>query len=119
MLLLNNATTIAIDKSTLPVPVVLQATTSQPGSRSDITHSPIYDNTIWPCNARPARLYTGEHVLTQCPIHSSPRRRHFGNRPSIAFILGTEADGRGFANFIDETGVFLRPLPPPPDPDPP
>ena len=32
------------------------------------------------------------------------------------YILGTEAGGRAFARFVDETGVFLKPLPPRPDP---
>ena len=64
----------------------------------------------------PARLLTREHVLIQCPIHSTPRQRCFGNRTFMDFILGTEEGGRNFARFVNETSVFLRPLPPRPDP---
>lgn len=32
------------------------------------------------------------------------------------YILGTEAGGRAFTLFVDETGVFLKPLPLRPDP---
>jgi hypothetical protein len=32
------------------------------------------------------------------------------------YIFGTEAGRRAFALFVDETGVFLKPLPPRPDP---
>jgi hypothetical protein len=34
----------------------------------------------------------------------------------LSYILGTEAGGKAFALFVDETGVFLKPLPPRPDP---
>ena len=62
------------------------------------------------------RAFTREHALTQCPIHSTPRRRPFGNYAHMNFIFGTEASGRAFARFVDETGVFLKPLPLRPDP---
>ena len=74
------------------------------------------DNIICPCIALPPRHFTREHVLTQCPLHASPRQRHFGRRNNMNFIFGTEDGGHAFADFVDETGVFLRPLPPRPDP---
>ena len=73
------------------------------------------DNVICPCHAYP-RLFTRDHVLTQCPLHTTPRHRHFGRYRTLDYILGTEDGGNAFADFLDETGVFLRPLPPRPDP---
>ena len=74
------------------------------------------DNILCPCLAYPPRFFTRDHVLTQCPLHNSPRHRHFGRYRTLDYILGTEDGGNAFADFIDETGVFLRPLPPRPDP---
>jgi hypothetical protein len=79
-------------------------------------HPTADDNIICPCAALPPRFFTCHHVLIQCPLHSSSRRRHFGNHLTLDYILGTEDGGHAFANFVDETGVFLRPLPPRPDP---
>ena len=79
-------------------------------------HTFTNDSTICPCHAMPACLYTWEHILTQCPLHSSPRQCYFGNQASMDYILGTEDGGKGFVKFVNETGVFLRPLPPRPDP---
>jgi hypothetical protein len=70
------------------------------------------DSTACPCGGS----YTREHVLTLCPIHSTTRRHHFSNHALMDYILSTEAGRRGFALFVDETGVFLKPLPPRPDP---
>jgi hypothetical protein len=61
-------------------------------------------------------IFTRDHILTMCPIHSTPRRCLFGNYAHMDYILGTEAGGRAFALFTDETGIFLKPLPPRPDP---
>ena len=74
------------------------------------------DNLICPCAALPPRLHTRRHILLQCPLHVTSRQRHFGRHLTLDYILGTEDGGHAFANFVDETGVFLRPLPPRPDP---
>ena len=74
------------------------------------------DNIICPCLALPPRYFTRHHVLLQCPLHSGARQRLFGHHLTLDFILGTEDGGYAFAKFVDETGVFLRPLPPRPDP---
>ena len=80
-------------------------------------HRSFADDTITcPCLALPPRHFTRSHVLLQCPLHASPRQRHFGRRLTLDYILGTEDGGNAFAEFVDETGVFLRPLPPRPDP---
>jgi len=59
---------------------------------------------------------TIEHVLLTCPLHSSPRRRIFGVRPSLDFIFGTFEGGSQLGAFQRATNRLLRPLPPRPDP---
>jgi hypothetical protein len=74
------------------------------------------DNVFCPCHALPPRIFSRDHVLLQCPLHTEPRHRLFGRHLTLDYILGTEDGGHAFAEFVDETGVFLRPLPPRPDP---
>jgi hypothetical protein len=73
------------------------------------------NNILCPCHALPPQYFTCHHILIQCPLHTIPHHCHFGNRLTLDFILGTEDGGNAFAEFVDETGVFLHPLPPRPD----
>jgi len=67
---------------------------------------------------RPRRVFynTINHVLYTCPLHTSPRRRIFGLRPSEDFIFGTFEGGSQLGAFQRATNRLLRPLPPRPDP---
>jgi len=58
---------------------------------------------------------TTQHVLFQCPLHSSPRRCIFGTRTLDAFIFGTEDGSSKLGEFQRATNTLLCPLPPRPD----
>jgi len=64
----------------------------------------------------PRKRNTTQHVLFECPLHTSPRRRIFGRYPFDAYVFGTEDGGRKLGEFQRATNTLLRPLPPRPDP---
>jgi len=55
---------------------------------------------------------TMQHVLFQCPLHSSPHHCIFGTRTLDAFIFGTEDSSSKLGKFQHATNTLLRPLPP-------
>ena len=70
----------------------------------------------WPRLRRQIFYNTINHVLYTCPLHTSPRHRIFGLRPSKEFIFGTFEGGSQLGAFQRATNRLLQPLPPRPDP---